>query len=64
MKEFKGGIIAEGLDDPTIINTFTVYKARITKDKVAIDHEGHLGRWHIYHVICSKRKLMSYSSIY
>jgi len=54
---YKGVIIAEGLDDPTIINKFTVYKAKITKDNMAVDYEGHLGRWHIYHVECSKKEI-------
>ena len=57
MKDFKGVIIAEGLDDPAIINKFTVYKTRITKDDMPIDYEGHLGRWHIYHVMCSRAEI-------
>jgi hypothetical protein len=57
MKDFKGVIIAEGLDDPTVINKFVIYKAIITKDGVPIDYEGHLGRWHIYHVMSSKEEI-------
>lgn len=57
MKEFKGAIIAEGLDDPTIINNFAVYKAGITKEGIPIDYGGHLGRWHFYHVRCSKKEI-------
>lgn len=57
MGDYKGVIIAEGLGDPTLINTFAVYKARITEDGVPIDYEGHLGRWHIYHVTCSKKEI-------
>lgn len=57
MVNYKGIVIAEGLDDPTVINDFNVYKARITKDGIPVDYEGHLGRWHIYHVICSKKEI-------
>ncbi len=54
MTEFRGVVIAEGLDDPTVINELSVYKAEITKDGMAIDYEGHFGRWHAYYVRCSK----------
>ncbi len=54
MADFKGVIIAEGLRDPTIINKFAVYKATITEDDMPIDYDGHFGRWHAYHVMCSK----------
>jgi hypothetical protein len=30
MANFKGIVIAEGLDDPTIVSEFTVYKATMT----------------------------------
>ncbi len=40
MRDWKGGIIAEGLSDPMIINKFSVYKATITKDNMLIDYEG------------------------
>ncbi len=46
MKDWKGGIIAEGLSDPTIINKFSVYKVMITKDNMPVDYEGNIGRWH------------------
>ena len=57
MADFKGSIIAEGLDDPTIINGFKVYRAQITKDGIPVDYEGHLGRWHIYDVECSRKEI-------
>lgn len=57
MKNWKGVVIAEGLSDPTIINKFSVYKARITKDGIPIDYEGNLGRWHIYYVQCSLEQI-------
>ena len=34
---WKGVIIAEGLDDPTILNDFKVYKVKITEYGVPID---------------------------
>lgn len=47
MKDWKGGIIAEGLSDPAIINKLTVYG----------DYEGHTGRWHGYDVRCSREEI-------
>ncbi|MGQ9586987.1 MAG: hypothetical protein ACUVT7_01200 [Thermoplasmata archaeon] len=57
MAEFKGSIIAEGLDDPTIVNGFKIYRAHITKEGIPIDYEGRLGRWHIYDVACSRKEI-------
>ncbi len=54
MEDYKGCIIAESLDDPTIIKTLTVFKAEITKNLLEIDDEGNGGRWHIYYVLRSK----------
>jgi hypothetical protein len=56
-KEWKGVIIAEGLSDPTVIKGFSVYKAVITSDGMAIDYEGNIGRWHIYDVKCSREEI-------
>jgi hypothetical protein len=55
--DFKGVVIAEGLDNPTIINRFAVYKATITEDGLPIDYDGHFGRWHIYYVKYSKKEI-------
>ena len=57
MKDWKESIIAEGLRDPTLINNFSVYKAEISKDGMAIDYQGNFGRWHIYKVRCSKDEI-------
>ena len=57
MAGFKGVIIAEGLSDPTVINKFAVYKASITEDGMPVDYEGHSGRWHLYHVRCSRKEI-------
>ena len=43
--------------DPTMINRFAMYRAEITKDGMPIDYEGHLGRWHIYYVVCSEGEI-------
>jgi hypothetical protein len=44
MRDWKGGIIAEGLGDPAIINDFTVCEATITEHNMPIDYEEHAGR--------------------
>lgn len=56
-KDWKGGIIAEGLGDPTAINKFSVYEASISEDNMPIDHEGNVGRWHGYGVRCSREEI-------
>lgn len=57
MKDWRGVVIAEGLSDPTIINDLAVYRARITEDGVPVDYDGNVGRWHIYHVRCSREEV-------
>jgi len=57
MKDWKGGIIAEGLSDPTVINKFSIYGATITEANMPIDYEGHIGRWHGYDVRCSRDEI-------
>ena len=57
MKDWRGGIIAEGLSDPTIINGLSVHGASISKDGMPVDYEGNLGRWHGYDVKCSRREI-------
>lgn len=57
MKDWTGGIIAEGLGDPTVINKFSVYEATITEANMPIDYEGHIGRWHGYGVRCSRDEI-------
>jgi len=56
-KDWKGGIIAEGLCDPTVINKFTVYKASISEYNMPIDYKGNIGRWHGYDVRCSREEI-------
>ena len=57
MKDWRGGIIAEGLSDPTIMGKFSVYSATITEDNMPIDYEGNIGRWHGYGVRCSREEI-------
>jgi hypothetical protein len=37
MKDWRGGIIAEGLSDPGIIGKFSVYEAPITENNMPVD---------------------------
>jgi hypothetical protein len=48
--EFHGIVIAEGLDEPSVINRLRVYRAEITQEGAPLDYEGSLGRWHLYWV--------------
>jgi len=61
MRDWKGVIIAEGLNNPTLINKFLIYRATITEDGMAIDYRGNVGRWHIYYVKCSRKELTLYN---
>jgi len=56
-KDWKGGIIAEGLSDPTIINKFSIHGASISEEGMPIDYEGNVGRWHGYNVRCSRKEI-------
>jgi hypothetical protein len=56
-KYWKGGIVAEGLSDPTVINNFSVCEASISEDNMPIDYEENVGRWHGYDVRCSKEEI-------
>lgn len=56
-KDWKGGIITEGLSDPTVISKFSIYGASISKDNMPVDDKGNIGRWHGYDVRCSKEEI-------
>jgi hypothetical protein len=43
-------VIAEGLNDPTLINSLRVTKAFITDDGQSLDEDGAEGRWYLYWV--------------
>lgn len=57
MKDWKGGMIAEGLSDPTVIDKFSVYEATISENNMPIDYEGNIGRWHGYGARCSREEI-------
>jgi len=57
VRDWKGAIIAEGLNDPAVINKFCVYEARISRDGLPVDYKGNVGRWHIYKVRCSREEI-------
>lgn len=48
--DFHGVVIAEGLEDPTLVNALRVHRAEITDEGHAADYEGTVGRWHLYWV--------------
>jgi hypothetical protein len=41
---FRGIVIAEGLEDPTLVNALRVLRAEITEDDHPVDYQGTLGR--------------------
>ena len=48
--KWKAGIISESLEEPSILNEYDVYQARISKREELIDEHGSKGRWHLYWV--------------
>lgn len=54
---WRGVVIAEGLQDPRLINSLRVYQAHITEDGQVVDYEGPLGRWHLYWVEVSEAEI-------
>lgn len=48
-RSWKGVVISEGLEEPSLINTFDVFDARISRDERDIG-EGLKSRWHLYWV--------------
>jgi hypothetical protein len=47
---WRGVVIAEGLDDPTVINQLRVVRAHVTQDGLPVDGQPGGGRWHLYWV--------------
>lgn len=56
MKDWNGGIITEGLSEPTIVNGLSAYEGMISRDNMPIDREGHVKRWQGYVVMCSREE--------
>ena len=57
---WKGVVVAESFDDPTIINRFAVERAFITKPFRWTPYKGaqpFTGRWHLYRVRCAEKDL-------
>jgi len=59
---WKGIIIAEGLEEPSVINEFDVYKARISKQDEFIDGQGNRERWHLYWVRATDKQVETLTS--
>ncbi len=60
MENWKGVVIAESLDDPTLINRFPVERALISKPFEWAPYKGakpFSGRWHLYRVRCAEKDL-------
>lgn len=50
-------VIAEGLEDPTLINGLRVVRAQVTRDELPVDEHGGRGRWHLYWADVSPEQL-------
>jgi len=59
---WKGVIISEGLEEPSLLNGFDVYRARISKNDQPIDDRGHKERWHLYWVRATDKQIEALSS--
>ena len=60
MENWKGMVVAESLDDPTLINRFPVERALISKPFEWTPYKGakpFSGRWHLYRVRCAETDL-------
>jgi hypothetical protein len=55
-EKWRGVIIAESLREPSLINEFEVYKARISKGELDLG-EGSRGRWHSYWVYATDEQV-------
>jgi hypothetical protein len=60
--KWKGIIIAEGLEEPSVINEFDVYKARISKQDELIDDRGNRERWHVYWIRATDKQVETLTS--
>ncbi len=59
--KWKGVIISESLEEPTLLNEFEVYKARISKRDELIDDQRNRGRWHLYWVYATDNQIEALS---
>ena len=54
--KWRGVVISEGLLEPSLVNDFEVYKARVSKEDLDLG-EGKRGRWHLYHVYATESQI-------
>jgi hypothetical protein len=59
--KWKGVIISESLEEPSLLNEFDVCKARISKQDELINDDGTRGRWHLYWVYATEKQIDSLS---
>jgi hypothetical protein len=59
--KWKGVIVAEGLLEPSLINGFEVFRARISKTELDVG-DGKTSRWHIYHVYATETQICEMST--
>ena len=59
--KWKGVIISESLGEPSLLNEFDVYKARISKREELVDDRGNKGRWHFYWVYATDEQIEAIS---
>jgi len=58
---FKGIIISESLNEPSLINQFKIYKAEISKEEESIPNENRKARWHLYWAKASMKQIKQLS---
>jgi hypothetical protein len=59
--KWKGVLISESLEEPSLINDFAVFKARISKKDLDLGN-GKQGRWHLYHVYAASSQVDNLTS--
>jgi hypothetical protein len=55
-EEWKGVIISESLKEPSLINHFKIFRARISKEDLVLGR-GRRGRWHLYYVYATDTQI-------
>lgn len=59
--KWKGVIISESLEEPSLLDEFDVYRVRISKEEELIDEDGNKGRWHLYWVHATNEQIEALS---
>ncbi len=60
-EKWRGIIIAESLEEPSLISEFEVYKARISREDLDLG-DGTKGRWHFYWVFATEEQIENLKS--